>query len=162
DPVPLLLAAVLLFFANASAAEETASTDTIDTSRLVVTAAAEPESFTSPSIEKAAEQEREIAGGFTIRSADAMQQGRASSFEDFLKPAPGLTLQTDNGTEVTKVSIRGSGILSEDEPLGVQFFLDGLPLNQGDGEAILEDFDLATLKYAEVFRGANALKFGSL
>ena len=29
--------------------------------------------------------------------------------------------------------------------------LDGLTLNQADGEAILEDFDLATIKYAEVF-----------
>ena len=27
--------------------------------------------------------------------------------------------------------------------------LDGLTLNQGDGEAILEDFDLATINYAE-------------
>ena len=40
--------------------------------------------------------------------------------------------------------------------------LDGLTLNQGDGEAILEDFDLATIKYAEVFRGANAFKYGAL
>jgi outer membrane receptor protein involved in Fe transport len=63
---------------------------------------------------------------------------------------------------VTRVSIRGSGILSEDEPVGVQLLLDGLTLNQADGEAILEDFDLATIKYAEVFRGANAFKYGSL
>jgi hypothetical protein len=74
-----------------------------------------------------------------------MERGRASNFEDLLKRTPGLFLQTDNGTEVTRVSIRGSGILSEDEPLGVQFMLDGLTLNQGDGEAILEDFDLATI-----------------
>ena len=40
--------------------------------------------------------------------------------------------------------------------------LDGLTLNQADGEAILEDFDLATVKYAEVFRGANAFKYGSI
>ena len=63
---------------------------------------------------------------------------------------------------MTKISIRGSGIQSEDEPLGVQFTLDGLTLNQGDGEAILEDFDLATIKYAEVFRGADALRYGSI
>ena len=37
--------------------------------------------------------------------------------------------------------------------------LDGLTLNQGDGEVILEDFDLATVKSAEVFRGANAFKY---
>ena len=91
-----------------------------------------------------------------------MERGRASNFEDLLKRTPGLFLQTDNGTEVTRVSIRGSGILSEDEPLGVQFMLDGLTLNQADGEAILEDFDLATIKYAEVFRGATAFKYGSI
>ena len=104
----------------------------------------------------------QVPGGFTLRSAEEMARGRASNFEDLLKRTPGLFLQTDNGTEVTRVSIRGSGILSENEPLGVQFMLDGLTLNQADGEAILEDFDLATIKYAEVFRGANAFKYGSI
>lgn len=91
-----------------------------------------------------------------------MDRGRASNFEDLLQQTPGLFLQSDSGTEVTRISIRGSGILSDNEPLGVQFMLDGLTLNQADGEAILEDFDLATVKYAEVFRGANAFKYGSM
>jgi len=64
--------------------------------------------------------------------------------------------------ELTKVSIRGSGILSEDEPLGVIFLLDGFPFNQGDGEVILEDFSLDSIRYAEVFRGANAFKYGAI
>ena len=132
------------------------------TSRIIVTGQVDPESLTSPSTEKAAEQKSGTPGGFTLRNADKMERGRASNFQDLLKRTPGLFLQTDNGTEVTRVSIRGSGILSEDEPLGVQFMLDGLTLNQADGEAILEDFDLATVKYAEVFRGANAFKYGSI
>jgi iron complex outermembrane recepter protein len=37
-----------------------------------------------------------------------------------------------------------------------------LNYNQGDGEAILEDFDVATFSHAEIFRGANALKYGAL
>jgi iron complex outermembrane receptor protein len=132
------------------------------TSRVIVTGTTEPESLTAPSAEIAAEQKNEIPGGFTLKNADEMDRGRASNFEDLLKRTPGLYLQTDNGTEVTRVSIRGSGILSEDEPLGVQFMLDGLTINQGDGEVILEDFDLATVKYAEVFRGADAFKYGSI
>ena len=36
--------------------------------------------------------------------------------------------------------------------------LDGLTLNQGDGEVILEDSDLATIKYAEVFRARMSLR----
>ena len=129
---------------------------------VVVTAQAEPESLTSASQEQAAEQKKEVPGGFTLRNTEEMNLGRASNFEDLLQRTPGLFFQTDNGTEMTRISIRGSGIQSEDEPLGVQFMLDGLTINQGDGEAILEDFDLATLKYAEVFRGANALRYGSI
>ena len=31
------------------------------------------------------------------------------------------------------------------------FLLDGLNFNQGDGETIIEDFDVAALSYAEIF-----------
>lgn len=113
-------------------------------------------------MDDAGKQKEEIPGGLTIRDTEEMNRGRASNFEDLLQRTPGLFMQTENGAEVTKVSIRGSGVLSEDEPLGVQFMLDGLTLNQGDGEAIMEDFDLATVKYAEVFRGANAFRYGSI
>jgi len=32
------------------------------------------------------------------------------------------------------------------------FLMDGLNFNQGDGETTLEDFDVASVSYAEVFR----------
>jgi iron complex outermembrane receptor protein len=159
----IFVAAVQLLATGASrSADVPSNDDTESLNRVIVTASAEPESLTSPSVEAATEQKKEVPGAFTVKKAEDMERGRASNFEDFLKRTPGLFLQTDNGTEVTRVSIRGSGILSENEPLGVQFMLDGLTLNQTDGEAILEDFDLATIKYAEVFRGANAFKYGSI
>jgi len=157
---PLVAASSLVILVlNVSRSAEPPETNA---SEVVVTAEAEPESPTSPSEEQAAEQKKEVPGGFTLRSVDEMKLGRSSNFDDLLQRMPGVFLQTDNGTEVTKISIRGSGIQSADEPLGVQFMLDGLTLNQGDGEAILEDFDLATIKYAEVFRGADALRYGSI
>ncbi len=91
-----------------------------------------------------------------------MNEGRGSSFQDLLGGIPGVTLQSENGVEVSKYSSRGSGILSDDEPLGVIFLLDGFPFNQGDGEVILEDFSLGSIQYAEVFRGANAFKYGAI
>lgn len=158
----ILAAAILLLATRAVKSADVPLASNPEASRVIVTGQAEPESLTSPSAENAAEQENQVPGGFTLRDAEETKRGRASNFEDLLKRTPGLFLQTDNGTEVTKVSIRGSGVLSESEPLGVQFMLDGLTLNQSDGEAILEDFDLATIKYAEVFRGANAFKYGSI
>src|SRR5215470_3008706 len=119
-------------------------------------------SLTSSSPEESAKQKQQVPGGFTIKSADEMKLGRESNFEDLLQRAPGVFLQSENGVEVSKISIRGSGITSEDEPLGVMFLLDGLNFNQGDGETILEDMDVAALSYAEVFRGADAFKYGAL
>jgi len=127
-----------------------------------ITVIGQPESSaTSPPIESAEEQKQQVPGGFTLRSAQIMDEGRGSSFEDLLQGVPGVDLQSQNGMELTRVSIRGSGILNDDEPIGVQFLLDGFPFNQGDGEVILEDFNLGSIKYAEVFRGANAFKYGS-
>jgi iron complex outermembrane receptor protein len=120
------------------------------------------ESLTSPSAAKAAAQNSQIPGGFTVKTADEMKQGRASNFQDLLSGVPGLFMQSENGVEISKVSIRGSGIESDDEPLGVEFLLDGISFDQGDGETIIEDFDVSTLKYAEVYRGADAFKYGSL
>jgi iron complex outermembrane receptor protein len=129
---------------------------------IIVRGSNAPSSLTSPSLREATAQKREVPGGFTLRDASNLDRGRGSSFQDLLGGIPGLTLQSENGMELTKVSIRGSGVLSEDEPLGVIFLLDGFPFNQGDGEAILEDFSLGSIRYAEVFRGANAFKYGAI
>jgi iron complex outermembrane receptor protein len=42
------------------------------------------------------------------------------------------------------------------------FLLDGLNFNQGDGETILEDFDVGSLSYAVVFWDVDAFKYGAL
>ena len=119
-------------------------------------------SLTSLSPEESAKQKTQVPGAFTVKTTDDMELGRASNFEDLLQRTPGVFLQSENGVEVSKISIRGSGITSEDEPLGVIFLLDGLNFNQGDGESVLEDFDVAALSHAEVFRGADSSKYGAL
>ena len=137
------------------------SNNPVETEEVTVTAEA-TELLTSMSIKESTKQKTQVPGGFTIKSADDMELGRASNFEDLLQRTPGVFLQSENGSEVSKISIRGSGITSEDEPLGVMFLMDGLNFNQGDGEATLEDLDVATISHAEIFRGANAFKYGAL
>ncbi|SRR6266545_5650964 len=150
----LAITAVLVIGIQSAQAAETSSNPS-ETAEVTVTGEA-TDSLTSASPEESAKQKTQVPGGFTIKSADEMKLGRASNFEDLLQRAPGVFLQSESGTEVSKISIRGSGITSEDEPLGVIFLLDGLNFNQGDGEAILEDFDVASLSHAEIFRGADA------
>src|SRR5215471_13179924 len=128
-----------------------------------VTVTGEPTgSLISVSPEESAKQKTQIPGAFTLKTNDDMELGRASNLEDLLQRTPGVFLQSENGMEVSKISIRGSGITSEDEPLGVMFLMDGLNFNQGDGETVIEDINVAVINYAEVFRGADAFKYGAL
>ena len=129
---------------------------------VMVVGQAIPGSLTSPSAQVAAEQKTQIPGGFTVKTVEDMNKGRASNFQDLLAGVPGVFVQSENGMEISRISIRGSGIESDDEPLGVEFLLDGISFDQGDGETIIEDFDVNTIKYAEIYRGATAFKYGAL
>src|SRR6516162_5471813 len=137
------------------------SNNPAEAEEVTVTGAA-TDSLISVSPEEAAEQKTEVPGAFTVKTNDDMELGRASNFEDLLQRTPGVFLQSENGMEASKISILGSGITAEDEPLGVMFLMDGLNFNQGDGETILEDIDIAVISHAEVFRGADAFKYGAL
>jgi iron complex outermembrane recepter protein len=138
------------------------STTTPSEAAAVTVTAEAVRSLTTISPEESEKQKTQIPGAFTLRTNEDMELGHASNFEDLLQRTPGVFLQSENGMEVSKISIRGSGITSEDEPLGVMFLMDGLNFNQGDGETTLEDLDVATVSHAEISRGADAFKYGGL
>ena len=60
-------------------------------------------SLTSASPEQSANQKTQVPGAFTVRTNDDMELGRASNFEDLLQRTPGVFLQSENGTEVSKI-----------------------------------------------------------
>jgi iron complex outermembrane receptor protein len=144
------------------AADTPSTNETVTLPAVTVVGTNEPPSLTSPLIDASTNLQRQVPGGFTIIDAAKLKRNRGSSVLDLLDGTPGVTLQSQNGMEATKISIRGSGILSDDEPLGLQVLLDGFTFNQGDGEVILEDFDPGSIQYAEVYRGANAFKYGAI
>lgn len=158
----LAITAVAVFAIEEAQAANT-SNNSVEAETVTVTGE-ETESLTSGTPKQSAKQKTQVPGGFSVKTTYDMELGRASNFEDLLQRTPGVFLQSENGAEVCKISIRGSGITSQDEnePLGVMFLMDGLNFNQGDGEATLEDLDVAALSHAEVFRGADAFKYGAL
>jgi iron complex outermembrane recepter protein len=123
-----------------------------------ITVFGNPQSLTSPSLKDAAKLKRQVPGGFTITENDRPE---AENFKDLQKFTPGVFTQSDGGTEESRISVRGSGIQAEYEPLGLGLFLDGIPYNGADGAASLEDFDLSCIHYAETYRGAGAFRYGS-
>jgi iron complex outermembrane recepter protein len=118
-------------------------------------------SLLSPSIKSVASRFIEIPGALRVFSSDEYLLGRGSYLEDFLPYVPGVLISSAQGSEDTKISIRGSSA-QDDNIIGLGVIIDGMPLNQGDGEAYLQDLDLPSVKLVEVYRGADALRYGSL
>ena len=155
----LLLLSCLLWMPLGTNAAEPSQQPTIPLPEEVVTGT--PGSLISPNLDSVAERFHEIPGAVSVFSSDHYARSRGSYLEDFLPYAPGVLIQSSQGSEDTKVSVRGSGA-QEDNIIGLGILLDGIPLNQGDGEAFLHDLDLRSVKFAEIYRGADALRYGSL
>lgn len=85
----------------------------------------------------------------------------ASGLDDVLRGEPGVFAVSAAGQQSGKLSVRGSGLAS---PLGVRglaLLRDGLPLNQSDGVIDPAYLDPFNARYIEIFRGSNALEYGS-
>lgn len=100
------------------------------------------------------------AGGTSLVDAETFENGRSATLSDVLAFAPGVLAQTRHG-EDTRLSIRGSGIQRGFQLRGVQLYQDGVPLNLADGGGDFQSIDPLAIQYVEIWRGANALEYGS-
>ncbi len=100
------------------------------------------------------------AGGTSLISAEEFEDARATTLSDLMAFAPGVLTQTRHGEE-TRLSIRGSGIQRGFQLRGIQLYQDGIPLNLADGGGDFQSIDPLAVKYIEVWRGGNALEYGS-
>ena len=128
---------------------------------LVVSAPDQPSSLSSPNIDTVTNRFLSTPGALSVVSPHDYQLGRGAYLDDFLPYVPGVMIASAQGSEDTKISIRGSNA-QDDDIIGLGVMIDGMSLNQGDGEAYLQDLDLRSVKFAEVYRGADALRYGSL
>ena len=114
-------------------AEVPASPDGGVMPRVEVVGVQEPYSTTAPPKALAEQQKLQVPGALTIRDSEDFQRGRASGFADLLQGVPGVMVQGESTAEAGEISIRGSGVLADLEPIGLQFLADGFSMNQGDG-----------------------------
>jgi iron complex outermembrane recepter protein len=102
------------------------------------------------------------AGAGTIVGPGDFNLSRGSYLSDYIRFVPGVSITSAQGSEDTQISIRGSGNLENDTIAGTELVVDGIPINQADGEAYLQDLDLNSVKFAEVYRGADAFRYGGV
>lgn len=82
------------------------------------------------------------------------------SLRDTLAFSPGVYLQPRYGQEV-RISIRGSGLSRGFHMRGLTLLQDGVPINLADDNGDFQELEPIFFDHLEVYRGSNALRFGS-
>ncbi|NJK90731.1 MAG: TonB-dependent receptor [Blastochloris sp.] len=118
-------------------------------------------SLVSGSSGEAQEKLNLVAGGTNFIQAEDYKKGRASNLQDVLGFQPGVLAVSRFGSEEARISIRGSGIQRTFHGRGIKVLQDGLTLNEADGGFDMQAFEPLAYQHIEVFRGANALQYGS-
>lgn len=144
----LMLAAV----PPAHAEEERNTADTV-----IVTARRDPE---DPAVVADARARlAETPGAVAVVSSEAYQNRYAQGFAETLRDVPGVYAQKKWG-EDSRLSIRGSGVGNAIHNRGTLLAQDGIPFNEADGAGDFQLIDPLIARYTEVYKGANALRFG--
>lgn len=118
-------------------------------------------SLTQPDLKHAREEIAQTAGGAGIVDAEQVREGRVSNFSDTLGLATGVFVQSRHGAEESRLSIRGSGLQRTFHGRGIKLMQDGIPVNLADGSFDFQTIEPMATRYIEVFRGANALRYGA-
>lgn len=152
------LLALTIPFASHALPETTS--DAVPT--ITVTKAAEATSLPLTAI-TTLQQQRDVLetpGGVSMVDSVRYQNRFAQTLNDVLQETPGVLAQTRYGQE-SRLSIRGSGLARGFHTRGVETLLDGIPLNAADGSGDLYQIDPLALRHITVYKGGNALAFGS-
>lgn len=117
-------------------------------------------SLTSPDIETQRRAVNATAGAVSHIDAETYARSYAATLRDVLQETPGVLVQNRYSQEI-RLSIRGSGLARAFHTRGVEILQDGVPTNLADGSGDFYQIDPLSLRAIEVFRGGNALPFGS-
>ncbi len=118
------------------------------------------QSLTIPTTEQARREIDHTPGGVEVVPDTAWKDGPSRTAKDVLGWVPGVIIQPKWGPDA-RISIRGSGLSRNYGNRGINLFMDGIPINSSDGLFDLFEIDPSAYRYVEVFKGANALRYGA-
>jgi iron complex outermembrane receptor protein len=111
--------------------------------------------------DEAREEMRRVPGSVDLIGARQIKESRGANLKDVLDFTPGVMIRPRFGAaDESQLSIRGSGLRNNFHLRGVNVLIDGFPYGNADGFSDFESFELLDTKRIEVYKGANALRFG--
>ncbi|MGZ9187642.1 MAG: TonB-dependent receptor plug domain-containing protein, partial [Candidatus Binatia bacterium] len=101
-------------------------------------------------------------GGVALVGAEKIKESLGTNSKEVLDFVPGVFIQGRQGSvsDESQFSIRGSGLRNNFHIRGINILVDGFTLNNADGFFRPEVLELFSSKRLEVYKGANALRFG--
>ena len=142
------LATALSFHAVPALAEEAGD----ETQTIIVTA--------STQADESEIRANQTPGGTDVIRHEDYADKSLVSLRDTLAFSPGVYLQPRYGQEV-RISIRGSGLSRGFHMRGLTLLQDGIPINLADDNGDFQELEPIFFDHLEVYRGSNALRFGS-
>jgi iron complex outermembrane recepter protein len=115
---------------------------------------------TAPTPEAARQELERIPGATGLVEDEGFADIFAQAIGDALELTPGVFADTSAPRE-SRISIRGSGLNSSFERRGLTVLRDGVPISRASGATEFQEVDPLTIRYMEVFKGANGLRFGA-
>ena len=111
--------------------------------------------------EQAREEIERVPGSTGLVPQREIEQSRAANLKDVLDFTPGLLIRSRFGAaDESQLSIRGSGLRNNFHLRGTNVLIDGFVYGQADGFSDFESLELSATKRIEVYKGANALRYG--
>ena len=118
-------------------------------------------SLSVPNTGEARDIIQQTPGGVELVPASAYKTSTpATTIKDVLDYVPGVFVQPKWGDD-TRLSIRGSSLSRNYHLRGLQLYMDGIPINTADGFGDFQEIDPTAYRYVEVYKGANALRYGA-
>lgn len=154
-----LLAGVALACATAAgpARAQDADATTLD----AITVEGAGDSLTAPSLDRTRRELSRTPGAVAVVDAESYKRSTpALTIKDALDYTPGVFAQPKWGDDA-RLSIRGSGLSRNFHLRGVQLYMDGIPISTADGYGDFQEIDPSAYRLVEVYKGANALRFGA-
>jgi iron complex outermembrane receptor protein len=118
------------------------------------------ESLTVPTTDAARAAIERTPGAVSVVPDTAWADTPAATLKDVLDYTPGVFVQPKWG-EDSRLSIRGSGLSRNFHMRGVAILQDGVPISASDGSSDFQELDPTGFRYVEVYKGANALRYGA-
>jgi iron complex outermembrane receptor protein len=116
---------------------------------------------TRTDLDETRERAAQVPGAVTVVGPEEIRATRQANLKDVLQFTPGVYVQPRFGAaDESQISVRGSGLRNNFHARGINLLVNGMPYRNADGFTDFESLEVLTTQAIEVYKGANALRYG--